>query len=486
MIHLNDFPDRLSPMLVKELRQGLRARGFTMTFLIFQGLLAFILLFAGSTSDLENAGVFASGVIFSIFATVALVFQPMRGVNALSAEISSNTIEMMVLTRLTARRIVLGKWFAIVSQTALLLTSIIPYLVLRYFFGGMILTGEMVLLALVFLSSMAVTAFMVGASATANRLTRIFPIVGLILGWSVLSTFAFGNRSFNQFISFFTLSDWDSRFAVLGFLALIGYMGWCSLSHGISAIAPNAENHSTARRLVALALSLIMIGVGIFSQLRVEILLVAFAIILAPAVPTAVTEPSFLLPPIYKPFLRFGIAGRIAALFLIPGWPSGVFFTTLLFGLSIPTIMWVSHSGLKGTLLLNDLLPPLAVIGGVLLSALLSVFFSKQERKRFTNFMVFLLILVIFTIIPTIIVNFNDSEDYLWLFVWNPLIFIPMLSEGKFDLSDLLLAACIVDSLILAVLIVKAALAYRGYREVIEETKAEYSGSKLPLLSAAE
>ena len=49
--HLTDFPDRLSPMLVKELRQGMRARGFTMLFLIFQCLLAFILLSAGATFE---------------------------------------------------------------------------------------------------------------------------------------------------------------------------------------------------------------------------------------------------------------------------------------------------------------------------------------------------------------------------------------------------------------------------------------------------
>ncbi|HEX7262242.1 MAG TPA: hypothetical protein VF258_10545, partial [Luteolibacter sp.] len=154
LTHLTDFSDKLSPMLVKELRQGMRARGFTMLFITFQGLLAFILLTASAVSESDSAGSFASGVIFTLFAGAALLVQPMRGMNALSVEIIGNTIEMMVLTRLSAWRIVFGKWIAIVSQTALILITIIPYLILRYFFGGMVLMGELVFLSLIFLTSM--------------------------------------------------------------------------------------------------------------------------------------------------------------------------------------------------------------------------------------------------------------------------------------------------------------------------------------------
>ena len=34
--HLSDFPDRISPMLVKELRQGMRAKTFIVLFLALQ------------------------------------------------------------------------------------------------------------------------------------------------------------------------------------------------------------------------------------------------------------------------------------------------------------------------------------------------------------------------------------------------------------------------------------------------------------------
>ena len=108
LTHLTDFPDRFSPMLVKELRQGMRARGFIILFVSFQLLLAFILVSASAASGNDYAGAAASGIIFTIFGIAVLGIQPMRGANALSSEITGNTIEMMVLTRRSAARIVFG------------------------------------------------------------------------------------------------------------------------------------------------------------------------------------------------------------------------------------------------------------------------------------------------------------------------------------------------------------------------------------------
>jgi len=162
---LDEFSDRLSPMLVKELRQGLRARTFVILFLAIQALLGVVLLSAVGAAAPERAGQTVSSVIFFFFSMAVLIVQPLRGVGALHQEIKGNTIDLMVLTRLGAWRIVLGKWIAIVSQSALLLAAIAPYLILRYFFGRMNLFAELLLLALVFLGSAAFTAITVGLSA---------------------------------------------------------------------------------------------------------------------------------------------------------------------------------------------------------------------------------------------------------------------------------------------------------------------------------
>ncbi len=479
LTHLTDFPDKLSPMLVKELRQGLRARSFTMLFLIFQLLLGFILLSAGAASSSEGAGSFASGVIFTMFSIAVLFIQPMRGVTALSAEITGNTIEMMVLTRLSASRIVFGKWIAIVSQSALILITIIPYLILRYFFGGMILIGEMVFLTLIFLTSMALTAVMVGFSGTNAKLARVLPILGFVFLLQAIPAFLF-RGGFNNFMSYCALTDWESRVGILSYVGFITYLGWCALSHGISVIAPAAENHSTIRRWIALGLTCIAVAVGFHHSVDPRVMPVILGIILAPAVITALTEPSILLPPICKPFLKRGVAGRVASLFLFPGWPAGIFYTTLLLAISGAGILLAIRSKSGSSYEIELTIVCLSLTGGVLLPALLAANFSKQESKRFTNFVIFLLTLIILTIIPAIFANMNHHENYLWLFIWNPLIFLTMVDESGFVKSQLLTAAMIVDFIILALLLLTAGIAFRGYRHILQEAEAELVNATAP------
>ena len=477
--HLTDFPDKLSPMLVKELRQGMRAKSFTLLFLAFQGLLAFILLTAGAAASSDDAGAFASGVIFTMFAGAALFIQPMRGVSALSSEISGNTIEIMVLTRLSAWRIVFGKWIAIVSQTALILVTIVPYLILRYFFGGMNLAGEMVFLGLIFLTSMALTAIMVGLSGNATALVRLLPIGGFIFLMSRIPSLLF-RGGFKSFMGFCAMTDSESRLAIAAYAVFIIYIGWCALSHGTSVIAPVAENHSTLRRLIALGLVAATTVIGTIYKIHPDGLVLIFGIILVPSVVTALTERSVLLPPVCKPFLRNGLAGKVASFVLLPGWPAGVFYATLLLSISIGGIA-LADSSKPANLDVQTAIGALGCLGGVMLAALLAAHFTKQESRRFTNFMVFLLASILLAVIPMILASINNNHTkYLWLFIWNPPVSLFMSGSSGFVRSEVLSAVMIVDAIILLALLVTAAKAFRAYRPIISEAEAELKVPAVP------
>lgn len=460
---LNDFPDQLSPMLIKELRQGLRARGFTLTFLIFQGLLAFLLLTATASMSSDAAGSTVSAMIFTMFALVALVFQPMRGANAISSEITGNTIEMMVLTRLTASRIVFGKWFAIVSQSALILVSVIPYLILRYFFGGMNLIGEIVLISLIFITSMSLTAIMVGMSGTSARLMRVLPVFAIIFGARLIPKMIYGRGRSFDLIETLSLSDWSSRVGVFLYVCFVVYYGWCALSQGISVIATTAENHSTPRRLVALGLVLIAIAVGFMDSVDPRALLVAYAVILGPAVIVALTEPLVILPPTLEPFLKRGKLGKIASSFLLPGWPSGVFFTVLVSVICAVGMLSIvklkSFSGFDDEMLIGGF----AVFGGLLLPALLAAHFTKVEAKRMGVFMLFLVASLLIMALPAIMAGVYDYKRVLWMFIWDPWVFLTMLGNSKFASEDLLQAVIVVDAILMCLLMISAMHAYRKY-----------------------
>src|ERR1700722_2347400 len=102
--------DWLSPILVKELRQGMRARVFVASFLLIQVFLIVLVLgnvaAQGDRSSLE----FQNVIFWLIIGFTLLLFMPLRGLVAISSEVKNRTMETVLLTRLTAWRVVFGKW----------------------------------------------------------------------------------------------------------------------------------------------------------------------------------------------------------------------------------------------------------------------------------------------------------------------------------------------------------------------------------------
>ena len=138
---LTDFADWLSPMVVKELRQGLRGRGFVMAFTLLQAVLALIMLF--SLQGVTETGSF----YFWIMAAVLIAgVMPLSGFGALTDEIQDGTLDLLMVTKLTATKIAIGKWCALVAQTLLMCITILPYVVMRYFAGEVDLPSELILL----------------------------------------------------------------------------------------------------------------------------------------------------------------------------------------------------------------------------------------------------------------------------------------------------------------------------------------------------
>ena len=83
---------------------------------------------------------------------------------AVGNERKANTLELIFLTRLTARRILTGKWLALVAQTVLLVCAVLPYAVLRYFLGSVDLGAELTAIALLLLGSAVLSGVAVGFS----------------------------------------------------------------------------------------------------------------------------------------------------------------------------------------------------------------------------------------------------------------------------------------------------------------------------------
>ena len=189
-----DFADWLSPMLVKELRQGVRSRAFVGTFILLQAAMLLNVLVGLSSTDGDGAE--GSTVFFWVLVGFSVLFiLPMGGLNAVGGEIKANTLELIFLTRLTALRIITGKWLANFAQALLLVCAVLPYLVLRYFVGGVNLTAELIALTAMLGASAVFSAVAIGLSPYQTRVVRWFLVaVGVVLIWSSATSFLFSYR----------------------------------------------------------------------------------------------------------------------------------------------------------------------------------------------------------------------------------------------------------------------------------------------------
>lgn len=451
---LTDFPDRLSPMLVKELRQGMRTKAFVGLFLTLQIILGVILLSAGAAASSDEAGEIISSIIFIMFSIAVLIIQPMRGITALSSEVKGNTIDMMVLTRLSAWRIVTGKWASIVSQSALLLVTIIPYLILRYFFGGMNLVGEIVLLAVLFLSSAALTAVAVGLSASSSVILRSLLLIALPIAAFFL---LLGGLRSSGLSTYFALDTEQSRIFVSIYLAACAYLGFFMLSIGTSLIAPYAENHSTLRRLISLVVTIIAAVLGSMSFTDTDALPFFLTFVLLPVFAISLSEFAPLTAPTYRKFAKRGPLGQLAGLFLFPGWASGFFFCLLLTAISAAPFL-INQSSYGGQ---DHFIYGLACLAGLLFPAVIINTFRINGPQRVSNYVVILIGSIVLSSVLAGITNSLSNENLLWLFCWIPPTLMFLEERGRSSDDEVMYASLVICALYIGTLLLRATHAYR-------------------------
>ncbi len=326
---MKDFPARFSPMLVKELRQGMRTNLFAVAFILLQTVMILSLL-----AGIADPGSPASSGFFWFFIVVTLiVVQPLRGFNALSSEYSLNTMDLIQLTRLDAWRITLGKWTALNAQTLLFLTGVLPYLVMRYFLGNVNFVVDLAALLFLGLGSALASAITIGCSAFKPFVLRGILLVGAGIGFISLFTLM-------QTMLFGSLFGSFARVAFMAAVALaILYGCFFFLSFGASRIAPLSENHATRKRLVALSFAGLAFAVALLWPNAKDAAIVVFGLILGFSCIDALTEPLPVYSRVLEPF-RKGPLRRLAAWFLAPGWLSGIGFFLLCAALWSLAFVW--------------------------------------------------------------------------------------------------------------------------------------------------
>lgn len=359
--------DWFSPMVIKELRQGLHSRLFITFYLLLQGLLVFSILLLPNAQD-------AGDGLFWFTVTVTLVVAlPLRGLVAVSVELRARTMELLSLTRLTALRILLGKWSALFLQALLCAVAILPYLFVRYLLGGQEVIREAVMLASVLLLSGLCMALTVSFSALANWWGRAaLTGIAFTMLWS----------TYHRAIESLTSITWMYG-AVFLFVTGLLFIG-ISLTFGASLIALASENHTLRLRLLALLYCVAVPPVGLLTGFLLEAAVTSLAVLILVSL-SSLLVPQHAMGRQLRPFRQLGFLDRWAAFLFSPGWASGLCFTLVLCGL-LAAGMTLFHP-LFPAINLFDALFYLAVLLGTLLVPLAAILcFQSPDAARLLPF----------------------------------------------------------------------------------------------------
>ncbi len=201
-----DLPEKLGPMTVKELRQGLRRGMFVFPFIGIHVLAVLAMAAEFRMDEVEKStphigvlnlllfvpGSFFSGPFWAVAGAVCLLLMPMGGLALMGQELDEGNHELLLMTPLSRWKVVRGKFLALWGLCLLTFSSLLPYVIVRYFIGGIDVARNISMAVTVVFFSGMMAAGAIGASSYPGIAGRIgtlllylgslFASMGAVLG----------------------------------------------------------------------------------------------------------------------------------------------------------------------------------------------------------------------------------------------------------------------------------------------------------------
>lgn len=253
---MEQLSETLNPIIVKEIRQGLRTKIFWVCFaLMLLGCFVISLVAYGSSLDrtFTNAG---QGFFFAYFFCLGLVhffIIPYSAYRSLAREREDETWVLLSLTGIGAGRIIRGKLGSFLAQALLYGSSVGPFMLFSYYLNGIDLPTILCVIALggafmVFLTCMSVCAATLGESRLVRGLMH-FVLLGALLGATVFGLSIAGALTFDgQRL----MQDRGAQVAVAGGLWAMLSFGFLMYQAAAARLALPTEDYAKGPRLALL------------------------------------------------------------------------------------------------------------------------------------------------------------------------------------------------------------------------------------------
>lgn len=181
--------ERLNPIIVKEVRQGLRTRSFWVFFSLqlLVCLTIALIAFAVGGDGVGNEGVGFFIAFFLCLAVVQFFVLPYSAYRSMAREREEETWVLLTLTGIGPRRVLRGKLGSYAVQGLLYASAAGPFVLFSYYLNGIDLPTVVVALTLgfawhLFLVSLAVSMATLADSKIVRGLLHFVLIFGLIQG----------------------------------------------------------------------------------------------------------------------------------------------------------------------------------------------------------------------------------------------------------------------------------------------------------------
>jgi len=252
--------DRLNPILVKEVRQALRGRYFRNAFwftLVAATLIGCAILMNALSADrVGGLGVAFFAAIFAVLAVAVHAFVPFWAFISTGGEWDENTYDLLVISNLRPRQLVLGKMLAAFVQAMLFYSAFGPFLVSTFLMPGVDLLSIVVVLAGSTLLSPALALFAIALSSLSRSRPMRIVLMAALAVTLVYATAASIFLGIGVIRSPEVLRLPEALATTIVLLASFVLVGLLALAVATARFAHEEENRSSGLRAIVLVIAL--------------------------------------------------------------------------------------------------------------------------------------------------------------------------------------------------------------------------------------
>ena len=355
--------DWCNPILVKETRQALKSRQFVITFslLLFAALSWTII---GTVSlmpgiyDTPSAPRMLLGYYF-VLALPMLLVVPLAAYRSLEGEIDDGTLELLSITALSPKQIVLGKLASAMLQMLLYFVVLFPCVSYAYTLRGVDFPTTVVLLGMLVLAGILMTIvalfFAPLSRSRTGRVTMLLVVITLLVGaeWFLgvaAYELIFNNNGWLQRWEFY-----EASIVFGGVLSIVPAVAYLLLTLTAAQLTPVIENRSTKIRVSLLVINATVAawvalgfedGYGAIAQITLGGTGLMLLWVVASSM--LVSESAVLTPRVQRTLPQSFLA-RATLTWLAPGPATGLVFSMLnillLLGMVGGSIVYLDFTG---------------------------------------------------------------------------------------------------------------------------------------------